>query len=330
MSASYFKSVAFRPTPSTTPRTELRPPDKIVYRPPSLLERSPVYGQSGFQNVSSNPYLSIAGMRARPGLPSEAAPDFSISPPAGSGPAVGLPPTGSAPDFSISPPAGSAPAVGLPPTGSAPDFSISPPAGSPPLTFLGPTTGPVAVGPGPASGSTQLDVPFYSQFESGHGFTPGDTACFNASVAMAKAGGATVLGSDQRIQVGISEDTKGHLTVDPQKAAEGRSYIDSELAAGRPVVVGVSDKDSDYNVDKLTDHFVTITGKGVDENGKTFYTFNDPGTSHANLGDGTQNPNNRFFVDDTTGALYKPGADSGYTVDRRFDVAMVRENAESR
>ncbi|OJH41800.1 LysM peptidoglycan-binding domain-containing protein [Cystobacter ferrugineus] len=173
----------------------------------------------------------------------------------------------------------------------------------------------------------KVQVPFYSQFEGGHGYTPSDTACFKAATAMAKAAGATVTGPDQRIQLATGENSKGRLTVNAQKAAQGRNYIDQQLNAGKPVVVGVSHKDSNYNADGLTDHFVTITGRGTDAQGRTYYTFHDPGTRHASKGQDT-NPNNRFYVDERTGGLYRPGsAATGEIVGRHYDVAMVRRNA---
>ncbi|GMU01876.1 hypothetical protein KH5H1_59960 [Corallococcus caeni] len=182
------------------------------------------------------------------------------------------------------------------------------------------------VAPSKSGPAVHVKVPYYSQFEGGHGYTPSDTACFKAAVAMAGAKGANVLGPDRRIQVGKSENGVGALNVDSKKAAEGRKYIDQQLNAGKPVVVGVSHKDSNYNVDGLTDHFVTITGRGVDEKGRTYYTFHDPGTTNASKGKDT-NPNNRFYVDDKTGNMYRPGkAANGYVTDRHYDVAMVRIN----
>jgi len=181
---------------------------------------------------------------------------------------------------------------------------------------------PAASGP-----ATQVKVPYYSQFEAGHGYTPSNTACFKAATAMAAAAGATVTGPGNRIQVGLSENGKGQLVVDSKKAAEGQRYIDGQLDKGKPVVVGVSHKDANYNADGLTDHFVTITGRGVDEKGRTYYTFHDPGTKNASKGQDT-NPNNRFYVDDKTGNLYRPGQEAnGYVTDRRYEVAMVRRNA---
>jgi peptidoglycan hydrolase-like protein with peptidoglycan-binding domain len=182
----------------------------------------------------------------------------------------------------------------------------------------GAAAGQVRAPGGGKQGDVQLNVPWFSQFEAGNGYTPGSTACFNASVAMAKAGGATVLGPDQRIQIGQAEDSQGRLTqIDSKAAAQGRAYIDRELEAGRPVVAGVSWKDQAYNVDKLTDHFVTITGRGTDENGKTYYTYNEPGTRHK------ENSTGRLYVDEKSGNLVGDSK-SG----KHYEVSMVRKNAE--
>ena len=197
------------------------------------------------------------------------------------------------------------------------------PANQGPTTETDNDATPVKPGATPAK---HVKVPYYSQFEGGHGYTPSDTACFKAATAMAGAAGANVLGPADRIQVGTSENGKGQLAINSKKAAEGRSYIDQQLDKGKPVVVGVSHKDSNYNVDGLTDHFVTITGRGVDDKGRTFYTFHDPGTRHTSKGSDT-NPNNRFYVDEKTGAMTRPGsAATGSVTERRYDVAMVRRN----
>ncbi|WP_084609546.1 LysM peptidoglycan-binding domain-containing protein [Archangium violaceum] len=202
--------------------------------------------------------------------------------------------------------------------------NLTPPIPQPRPDDLTPLTSRQVAAPDPAS-ARQVQVPYYSQFEGGHGFTPGNTACFDAAKAMIGTLGVTVQGSDRRIQVGTSEDTRGRLTVDSARAQEGRNYIDSQLDAGRPVMVGVSHRDDDYNADQLTDHFVVITGRGVDEQGRTYYSFHDPGTRHTQIGADT-NPNNRFYVDDSTGMMYRPAQD-GTSIDRRaYDVSMVRIN----
>lgn len=181
--------------------------------------------------------------------------------------------------------------------------------------------------------AAHVSVPWFSQFAAGNGYTPGDVSCFAASVAMAQTvKGVTVLGPDKRIQVALSEDASGGITADKAKAAEGVAYIVSELLAGRAVVVGVSHKNPsstggrNYNADKITDHFVCITGFGTDGSGR-FFTFHEPGTSHAQWGPDTV-PTNRFRVDAATSMLVRNGTvATGSTYHRRLQVSMVRTNA---
>lgn len=174
---------------------------------------------------------------------------------------------------------------------------------------------------------THVKVDFMSQYAKGHGYTPGDTACFKAATAMAKDGGAKVLGADKRIEVAKGQNKDGTIKLNEAAAKEGKTYIDAQLDAGKPVVVGVSHKKGGPNVDGITDHFVTITGRGTDDKGKTYYTFMDPASTNAQRGSDL-NPNNRFYVDDK-GLMSREGKmGKGYVTDRHFEVAMVRRNAE--
>jgi len=167
-------------------------------------------------------------------------------------------------------------------------------------------------------------VPWVSQFSLRHGAV----ACFRAAVKMAHLAGATVLGPGSRIQIAVKKDAAGAVTVNPARAKMGRDYIDGELGAGRPVVVGVSHSGQHHNVDDLTDHFVVITTRGVDEQGRVYYAFNDPGTKDAAAGADT-NPNNRFYVDGKTGKLFRPGDRHARSVLHTQDeVTMVRRNSE--
>lgn len=141
-------------------------------------------------------------------------------------------------------------------------------------------------------------------------------ACFRAASTMAKTCGALVLGPDHRIQVGLTEDGFGRLArVDPVKAREGISYLDSELAVGRPIVVGVSHMDSTYNVDGITDHFLCIHGRQGDR-----YVAFDPGTRHLHKA------RCEFRVDDR-GVLVRDGElAAGEVCRRHLEVAMIRMN----
>ena len=216
-------------------------------------------------------------------------------------------------------PALTAAAVGASPDGSTGAVSGTAPAGSTPAVAPSATT------PG-AQSPVALQVPFYGQFVAGHGFTPGNTACFKASKAMAAQLGAEVLGPDQRIQVATGENSDGSVRADAAQAAAGRSYVDEQLDSGRPVVVGVSHKGNyNGNVDRITDHFVVITGRGTDADGSTYYTFNDPATSHASKGSDA-NVANRFHLNDD-GVLVSAGSVArGSVVDRHIEVSMVRRN----
>ncbi|MBX5484851.1 MAG: peptidoglycan-binding protein [Myxococcaceae bacterium] len=55
------------------------------------------------------------------------------------------------------------------------------------------------------------------------------------------------------------------------------STINAQLAAGRPVVIGVNYKPGSGGGANGTDHWVTIVGKTV-KDGKTLYKVHDPGT----------------------------------------------------
>ncbi len=64
------------------------------------------------------------------------------------------------------------------------------------------------------------------------------------------------------------------LTAKDEKWSLGS--INKQIDAGRPVVVGV-----DYKGSSKTDHWVTITGRERDANGKTTYLANDPATGKS-------------------------------------------------
>ncbi|MEW5847876.1 MAG: hypothetical protein AB2A00_03640 [Myxococcota bacterium] len=145
----------------------------------------------------------------------------------------------------------------------------------------------------------------------------GNKACFRAASMSAAKSGAKVDG-DERFQVALGENKAGKISkVDKKAAREGVDYIDSQLASGKPVVVGITDKDKAYNLDGITDHFVTITAKKTDEKGRTYYEFRDPGTSHEARSTG------RFYVGDD-GVLRGKGPYQAKPVN--YEVAMIRKN----
>jgi hypothetical protein len=163
----------------------------------------------------------------------------------------------------------------------------------------------------------------------------GSTDCKKTANAMAKTAGVNPGPASLGIEMAQSADAKGHVTVDPKRAEEGRNYIDNQLASDKPVIVGVSHSEQgvdEKNTDKITDHYVLVTGRGTDENGRVFYTFKDP-AGNKDKGDDT-NPKNRFFVDES-GRMVKAG-NEGPTdengervgvIDRNYEVSLVVGNA---
>jgi hypothetical protein len=70
-------------------------------------------------------------------------------------------------------------------------------------------------------------------------------------------------------------------------------------------------------------HAILIDGKGVDAQGRTYYTYKDPGTVHRQFGD---NPGrNRLYVDNRTGMLFRNGENPrgpAYTQNYRLAAVM--------
>ena len=57
---------------------------------------------------------------------------------------------------------------------------------------------------------------------------------------------------------------------------KGIELIDQHLEAGMPIIVGVDYKSGSANFDKITDHWIVIIARGVDENG-VFYRYFEVG-----------------------------------------------------
>ncbi len=54
--------------------------------------------------------------------------------------------------------------------------------------------------------------------------------------------------------------------------------IDSNLRAGKPVVIGVDYKAGSNGGSNGTDHWITLVKRGVDSGGRAYYDANDPAT----------------------------------------------------
>jgi hypothetical protein len=152
----------------------------------------------------------------------------------------------------------------------------------------------------------------------------GGKACFEAAVkacadhnkAQQGAVAPKLGGPYDAIQIAHAEDANGRVAIDGTQARLGREYIDKALDAGLPVVVGVSYSDQAYNIDKLTDHFVTIDKRGYDSQNRLYYEYKDPGHG-GRVG--------RLYVDEDTGKLFKQGDHKGpYVHNADFEVTQVR------
>lgn len=145
------------------------------------------------------------------------------------------------------------------------------------------------------SGSTR--TPWISQFDGSRVPGAGNTACKRASEQMLKAAGVT--------------PTNNMIS-----GSRMSSYIDSQLAQGKPVMTTVNHNGRA--------HVVVITGKGNDANG-SYYQFQEPGTRNPAIGS-DQNPNNRFRIG-ANGSLTRRVAQQGqYVYQQNYSVNFVRQN----
>lgn len=165
-------------------------------------------------------------------------------------------------------------------------------------------------------------VQWVSQFDSSQVEGAGDTACYRACRRMLELNGQHAPSStDQRIQVAVREDGAGRINAVSEKGLESAtSYIDRELGNGQLVIMGVSRK-GDYhgNRDGITDHYVVIKAKRVDENGKVYYEANDPGTRFQSRGE-----DKRYYVDGDGNLVGTTHSD------QRAEMSMVVPDAVGR
>lgn len=207
----------------------------------------------------------------------------------------------------------------------------------------------------------RLDVEFISQIDSRYGTQEEQfKACLKAVLDMASAGGTTIYGGEyggenppekvfkgwddfvDKTVIKMGTEYGDGIKEDREKAKQGRKYIDSELNSNRPVVVGISDNPGHANdsVDGLSEHFVVIVGRGIDDNEKIYYEFHDPATGNGMkpklpISDDNpprgraDNPYNRFYVDSNGGLTKKGNSELGGTFGETYEVASIRRSRES-
>ncbi len=136
------------------------------------------------------------------------------------------------------------------------------------------------------------------------------SGCFRRCVEMLNSIGIRPQGPDGNINLAIPTKD-GRAGGGATSFGEGVAYINQELNAGRAVIVGVDYKAGASNSDKMTDHFVVITGRSTDGG----YHFFDPATSDKNVG---TSPQNLFRIekDQMTGKFRR----------KQYRVTVVRRN----
>ncbi len=119
--------------------------------------------------------------------------------------------------------------------------------------------------------------------------------------------------------------------IDADTKDKALDYIDEYLEQGIAVVVGVdhtfnrslskkhkkttSKHTRGYN-EGTTDHFIVVIGKGVTEDGKKYYQYYDPGTSHKSVGTNTDNK----LIENEKGHFTSP---QPYNKKRTYHLTMV-------
>ena len=136
------------------------------------------------------------------------------------------------------------------------------------------------------------------------------TGCFRRCAKMLSSVGVTPYGPEGNIY--LADPTKdGRAGASSMSFEDAVAYIERELGANRPVIVGVDYKDGSPNRDGMTDHFVLIVGHA----GSNGYRFYDPATSHPS--DGTNASNTLVIRKDQITGQYKK---------RNYIVTLVRRN----
>lgn len=150
------------------------------------------------------------------------------------------------------------------------------------------------------AGTTSVSIPFT------HYVMRGRVDCLLRVRDTIRSGGngRSISMSGEGSWLATAGDRQGRITASRDDLVAARKYIDAMLDNGQMVGVGVARLNgANLNFDDITDHYVTVVGRGVDEQGRLYYTYADSAKVY----------NGRFYVDPTTDLLYAP-RDAAYTV----------------
>ena len=120
-----------------------------------------------------------------------------------------------------------------------------------------------------------------------------------------------------------TEGKNGQLNIYRESYIDGVNAINRHINAGRPVIVGISRGwgIGVGNSNPATDHFVVITGRGIDYNtGYYYYTYMETGTS--NVDQGCDINDNRLYLNPDIPVLEDASGMNG----DKYRVTEVRAN----
>ena len=159
-------------------------------------------------------------------------------------------------------------------------------------------------------------VPFVSQFS----LSNPNVACCRASQKILKDFGIDAAGAkSNRIITG--RNNADNTAIDATKDAKaGVTYINEQLEAGNPVMVGVNHNLAKGQSDgEAADHFVVITGRSYDTEKKQYYfNFYEVGTKHEDKG---KSSSNKLYLNNDNTIT-----GTNYAGQRQFTVTDVRKN----
>jgi len=171
--------------------------------------------------------------------------------------------------------------------------------------------------------SIESSSKWQTQFDSRFGSEDDQkTACWKACQVILTNYGV-IGGANSNVIQTVRENENSTALVVTTDAKKGVDYIDSQLEAGKPILVGVDHTLGNTYNEKSTDHFVVIVGRDSDEKG-TYYLFHDVGT--RNIKNGTSDKNRLYLKSDNSlvgTSKYKVDSGSKHAV---YTVTQVRRN----
>ncbi len=131
--------------------------------------------------------------------------------------------------------------------------------------------------------------------------------------------GGNLVNGTARFQIATESNNK--LVVDENIAKKSIEYIDEQLEADKPILVGVDHTykyKGGFNNDLTTDHFIVLAGRSSDTQG-SYYLFYEVGTSFERYG--ISNENKLYIQSDNS-----LRGSTAYTSKHKYTVTQVRKN----